>query len=243
MNDSDKTLSELRTLTFIPVVIIVAVFFFLMFNSIKQLEELHALQKSSKSIKSISQLITDLQQERGLSSGYLGSQGKSFEAELKKVRKRVDADYLAINNSCSKDLLRIRRNIDTLQLAMPESFAYYTKAIKELQMRYLSIIKELNDPALIKQLHTFVDLSFMKEALGEIRGSFNGIFSANATPNRKLLYNIFKARGMYNISLERFYATSPGEFLKQLHKIMISQEYKHIEHILDKYALTDVKSL
>ena len=211
----------------------------MIFDSIKQLEELQSLQKNSKRIKNISKLITDLQQERGLSSGYLGSNATEFADQLASVRKRVDEDYK--KTTPNKELPVLREKIDTLHISTADSFAGYTKTIKDLQLKYLLVIEKINDPYLVKELHTFINLSFMKEALGEIRGSFNGIFSAASAPQRRLLYNVFRAKGMYDTSLERFYATASKEFLKQLHIIMTSSEYRTIEHTIEKYAFDDIR--
>ena len=242
MIKSNKTITELRILTFIPVVIIIVVFFLLIVDSMKQLQELRSLRKNSKNIEAISKLVTDLQQERGLSSGYLGSHGMKFGRKLADIRKRVYNNYqnLILN---TKELLDTRKAIDELHITTIESFSYYTKMIKDLQKRYLFVVEKINDPYLVKQLHTYINLSFMKEALGEIRGSFNGIFSARNSPDRKLLYTVFHAKGMYDTSLERFYATAPKKFLTKLRAVTTSSEYKTMEHIIEHYALFEVKKV
>ena len=223
-----------------PIIIISIGFLFLILNSVEQLKELQTLQQNNYKMKIISRLVTQLQQERGLSSGYLGSRGTKFVLQLKKVRKEVN-NYdkeLTLN----KELLDIRRKIDKLHISTIESFSFYTKIIKELQMRYLITIEQINDAYLLKQLQTYTDLSFMKEALGQIRGSFNGIFSTKETLNKKLLYNALHAKGMYDISLERFYATSSPKFLHQLHSIIKSTKYKTLQNIIDKYSSLQIKT-
>ncbi len=203
------------------------------------MQELQTLQKNSYKIKSISQLVTHLQQERGLSSGYLGSKGSNFALQLTKVRKEVDNDFKEL--TLNKELLNIRSKINDLHISPISSFSFYTKAIQKLQMRYLITTEQIDDPYLLKQLHAYINLSFMQEALGEIRGSFNGIFSTKETLNKKLLYNALHAKGMYDTSLERFYATTSHKFLNQLHCIITSSEYKSIENTIAKYSLLQIK--
>ncbi len=221
-------------MTFIPVGIIGIVFLFLIYDSIKQVEALRSLEKNSAEIISISNLITYLQQERGLSSGYLSSHGAKFSEELSKVRDKVDYDYKKLDLNVT--VIELRKRIDAMRISTVEAFAIYTGIIKNFQMQYLSTVEKINDPSLVKELHTYINLSFMKEALGEIRGTLNGVFAAKNVPDRKLLYNMARARGMYEVSFEQFHATAPKRFLNWIHTVISSEKYKTIEHTVEKYA-------
>ncbi len=86
---SDNIMNDLRILTFIPVSIVGIVFIFFLFNSIQQFDKLQTLQKNNSKIEKISILVMHLQQERGLSSGYLGSKGTKFSTQLAKVKKKL----------------------------------------------------------------------------------------------------------------------------------------------------------
>jgi len=149
------------------------------------------------------------------------------------VRKKVD-DYKRLTND--KELTYNRREIDNLNIPMIESFLFYTKIIKKLQMQYFMIGTHINDGYLLKQVQSYIYLSLAKEALGQIRGAFSGIFSKKSSVDKKLLYDALHAKGMYDLSLEQFYATSSHEFSKQLHSITATTEYGGIEHVVNKYS-------
>ena len=211
-----------------------------MYDSRTQLHALKSLQQNTSKMKVISQLITHLQQERGLSSGYLGSDGKNFTQQLKKIREKVDNDYKRIPKN--KDILNIRTKIDALDISTMQAFSFYTNIIKKLQKHYLTTTKNINDTYILKQLQAYTNLSFMKEALGEIRGSFSGIFACKHDLNKKLLYNALHAKGMYDTSFDRFYATASHHYLNELHDITTSAEYKYTENIIHKYTLLQRKN-
>ncbi len=146
----------------------------------------------------------------------------------------VDNDYK--KTTLKKELSHIRHEIDTFDISIVDTFAFYTKIIKKLQMNYLMTSMHIDDVYLLKQLQAYINLSFMKEALGQIRGSLNGIFATKNSIDKQLLYNTMHAKGVYDASLNKFYATSSREYLSQLHCITTGADYKYIENILNKYA-------
>ena len=236
---SNNIITELRILTFIPIVIMSIIFYFLIYDSTEQLQKLQILKNNSYTVKNISTLITYLQQERGLSSGYLGSKGIKFKLQLQKVRKEVDNNYKILRHN--KEILNIRREIDNLNISIIDSFSFYTKTINNLQTRNFIAANKIADPYLLKQLQTYINLSVAKEALGVIRGSFNGIFTTKSIPNKKLLYNVIHAKGMCDTSIDQIFATTSQNFSNQLHTILLSPEYQFIENTIDKYSLLHIK--
>ena len=236
---SNSIMTDLRFLTFIPIAVIGIVFLFFIFTSAKQFQELQILQKNNSKIENISKLVTHLQQERGLSSGYIGSKGAKFVLQLAKVRQRVDNDYKKLK--LGQNLLDTRSKVIDLHISTIESFLFYTKIIKDLQMHFISTAQHINDSYLTKQLQAYTNLSYTQEALGEIRGSFNGIFSNKNALDKALLYNALNAKGMYDNSLKRFYATASQKISKQIYSILESQEYKSIENTIAKYSMFQIK--
>ena len=206
-----------------------------MFDSVKQLKTLSILQENTSKIKHISRLIIDLQQERGLSSGFLGSEGKKFASQLREIREKVDNDYKKLSGSTA-ELIKRREQIDTLTLSTIEAFTYYTNAIKQMQKYYFETAMHIDDVYLSKQLQVYLNLSFMQEALGRVRGSFNGIFTRKNRLDKALLYNAFHSKGVYDSSRNRFDATSPQEYVAKIRSITTDPEYRYIENVINKYA-------
>ncbi len=232
--EADRTVTKLKILTFIPIFIISVMLLMLMYRSINQLKVLEVLQHNTLKIKHISRLIIDLQQERGLSSGFLGSGGKKFIIELSQIRKEVDKDYTKLSNTT--DLSHVRREIDTLTIPTIQAFTLYTNIIKEMQKYYFETAMHIDDAYLSKQIQVYLNLSFMQEALGRVRGSFNGIFTQKDQLDKQLLYNALHSKGMYDSSRERFNATSPQAYIEKIHTITMSPEYHYVDHIVNKYA-------
>ena len=228
-------MAKLKILTFIPIFIIGIVLLVFVFDSAKQLQALKTLQKNTYKIKNISQFIMDLQQERGLSSGYLGSEGKRFTLQLKKIRRKVDRGNRLFSGNVK--LSGMRQKIDRLEVPTIQAFSFYTNIIKGMQKYYLEASIHIDDVHLLKQLHVYINLSSMQEALGRIRGSFNGVFSRKNVLDKALLYNAFHARGDYDSSRDRFEATSSKIDLSFFREITATEEYKYIENIVKKYAL------
>jgi len=200
--------------------------------------ELQNFKENIYKINRVSKLVINLQKERGLSSGYLGSRGKNFPLQLKKVRQKVDDDYKKLTRN--EKLLNIRQEIDNLSISTIESFSFYTKIINKFQMQYIKIDTHINDPYLLKQLQSYIYISLAKEALGQMRGAFNGVFSKKNGIDKKLLYDALHAKGMYDSSIEQFYAASSDRFSNQLHAITTTKEYIDIEHIVDRYSSLNI---
>ncbi|HFC03432.1 MAG TPA: hypothetical protein ENJ74_01040, partial [Nitratifractor salsuginis] len=186
-------------------------------------------------IRSVSKFITDLQRERGLSSGYLESSGKRFVNELRTVRDAVDrdvriSDFFVVIRS-------LRKQIDARRISSVASFIAYSTVIKQLQTRFLAITRQIDDVDLLKFLHPFTNLSLVKEALGQIRGSLNGVFSDERKSNKKLLYLALHAKGVMDISLEKYYVTASSTFAQRVRRILASPEYRYVDGVIERIVL------
>ena len=236
----DGTVTKLRILTFIPIFIIGIGLLVSIFHSLKQIQALETLEENTCKIKNISKLVLDLQKERGLSSGFLGSKGKKFTLQLKKIRQKVDYDYQKFPKN--RELLEIRKKIDTLNISAIDAFLFYTNSIKKMQKNYLEVTIHIEDMYLSRQSQVYINLSLMQEALGRIRGSLNGVLSKKDGLDKALLYNMFHSKGMYDSSCDRFDAISSQKYIDDFQKITTHKTYKYIENIVNKYTLLQFKN-
>jgi len=232
---SGSLLTQLKILTFIPLLILSFVFFVFLYDSFREIRQLQSLQDNAQMIRSVSKFITDLQRERGLSSGYLESSGKRFVNELRTVRDAVDrdvriSDFFVVIRS-------LRKQIDARRISSVASFIAYSTVIKQLQTRFLAITRQIDDVDLLKFLHPFTNLSLVKEALGQIRGSLNGVFSDERKSNKKLLYLALHAKGVMDISLEKYYVTASSTFAQRVRRILASPEYRYVDGVIERIAL------
>jgi PAS domain S-box-containing protein len=234
-------LTKLNILTFLPAIIITISFFLFTIHSYKDLQHLYRLQKSNYKVQTISTLINDLQQERGLSSGYIASKGTKFHRELQAKRVDVQHSFEKFLRECSrhrhdyknklKELQNLRSKIDRLSLKTEFTFDYYSKLIQEIQNDYLKLTLTMDDKSIDNILKSYTNLSFMKESLGQIRGTFNGILSKN-THNFKLHHRGIHAKGMYDASVFRFQAIAPTHFKEEFSTITKSPDYIFMQNVM-----------
>ncbi len=136
-------------------------------------------------------LIHELQKERGLSAGYMGSQGISFEKRLAKQRKLTDDVYNNLKNnpintnlSLEKYIPNFRKDIDSFNISSTELIKFYTEEIDQLiytisNISILSNYKELSTQSL-----GLLNIIHAKEYAGLERGIVNHIFTSEIFTNQ-----------------------------------------------------------
>jgi len=230
---SEGIVTRLKILTFIPLGILAIIFFYFALDALDRVRTLQSLQERMQHIENISRLITKLQRERGLSSGYLESGGAKFAAELAQARVAVDRE--SSFPWLRKDIAALRAEIDGRKLPASRSFLRYSALIRELQSRYMSVIRHMDDPILLNASYAYLNLSYVKEALGQIRGTFNGIFSAKGPVDSKLPLIALRAFGVLETSLERFNAFAPKQYAQALRDVIDTEEYRYIRKMTAEY--------
>jgi PAS domain S-box-containing protein len=218
-----------------------------MYNTLHTYSELHTLKKNIAKVKTISKLINDLQQERGLSSGFIGSKKLHFKQQLLSKRKDTDLDFqdfiLSYNTQhvlCTQlksNLSLFRKMLDSGNVTTEKSFDFYTNFIQTIQANYLQIASNISDLKLNTKLQSYTNLSLMKEALGQIRATINGIVSKKEV-STALIYRTIHAKGIYDISQHRFFAIASPLFYTKLQKIIHCKNYEDVLNIINKY-ITD----
>ena len=233
-------INKLKAIVFLPIIIIAIGFTYFVTNNYIKYQELQTLETNIHKIKNISTLINNLQKERGLSSGYLGSNGKLFKTQLINMQHNVDNSFKNFILNSHKDgdkyiqiksqLKDLRMNIHHLSTKVAFEFSFYTKLIQKFQTNYLEVVQDVNDASLKNMLISYTNLSFSKEALGEMRGSINAILSAHHK-NKKLQNILLLSKGNYDVSLQRCKATLNKKYINQLAKIFCSSDYKYIQKV------------
>ena len=163
------------------------------------LQEVRHTQTIETRSAAFRKLITKLQLERGMSAGYVGSQGKLFKEELKQHRLDSDLELknilLLINQPDSKNLhmdnwldigrLRsqlqslnsIREEVDSLVLSTA-FFEHYTQLIELLIHNIELTSTTINDVTLAKKRQELMPLTWLQEYGGEERGLLLLAFSS-----------------------------------------------------------------
>ncbi len=136
----------------------------------------------------ISQLIHELQKERGASAGFVSSRGRQFSSQIDSLR--LDSDnalkefakrfgsieagseshqfelHLQQASQSLRDLKNMRGKVSRLEVGVSDVAGYYTPVIGELLKMVESITSEIDDADLLEPFESYVTLSLAKENAG-----------------------------------------------------------------------------
>ncbi|MEZ9701802.1 methyl-accepting chemotaxis protein [Vibrio sp. 10N.261.46.E12] len=161
--------------------------------------EMSSLNQLTRLSVVYSELVHELQKERGMTAGFIGSQGTQFVSELAAQRTNADNrrnqrnDYWQsaninlpqinrLNTEISQSLNQIttiRNRVDSQSIPLSEALAYYTKLNAKL-LSVSALIAELSSDATITT-ETIAYYNFLqgKERAGIERAVLNNTFSKN----------------------------------------------------------------
>jgi class 3 adenylate cyclase len=222
---------------------------------VNKMNLLHEL--SDFAIKS-NALIHELQKERGLSAGLLGSQGRQFSTELQMQRIRTDIQIKKFNRFFKKiqfrcfkagfqnslenvfSLLQEIENkrvlINELNSSLKEQLLYYTNIIDSLlvNINCLSII--ITHPKISNQVAAYMNILYAKEKAGIERATLNNALSRGdfVSDMSKEFISLIEAQEIY-IKNFLFMATSSQK--KYYREIMQGEFIAEIEEIRKKAFL------
>lgn len=156
----------------------------------------------------VSKLIHEMQKERGLSAGFLGSKGAKFANELKEQRLLTDKEHKALRDIVSQytdldssfasaleqglqnvaKITQTRQDADAYVNAQAniqpaQVVGYYTSTIAFLLDSVLESTKIIDNAVLAKAMVAYTSFLYAKERAGLERATVNGIFAANVAPN------------------------------------------------------------
>ncbi len=167
----------------------------------KLLGEMNSLDRLSSLAVSISPVVHELQKERGMSAGFIGSKGTKFTSELSSQRletdkrltelkeslKNVDGSRFGteFENNIDKALSNIgmlgekRNSISGLSIPAHEAVTYYSSTITSLMDVIVYMIKLSTNAEVSTQITAYFNFLQGKEWTGRERAFMNNIFAAN----------------------------------------------------------------
>jgi methyl-accepting chemotaxis protein len=193
---------------------VIGLLFFALGMLVEKFEQYYQMNKVDNYthyiIKS-SQLVHELQKERGASAGYLGSSGKKFANKLKSQRELTDTklkSYLEFAkdfdisdfskniqdsyqnvNSNLKNISTMRSNIDSMKITTKEALRYYTN----INQSIIGSITELNLLSSDREVSNLATATYnllsAKENAGIERAVLSNVFSKGYFTTE--LYNKF----------------------------------------------------
>jgi methyl-accepting chemotaxis protein len=165
-------------------------------------------------------LVHELQKERGMSAGYLGSKGIKFRQELTVQRRLVDEKIRGyrqfteqyeddfsdgLNTSINRilnnlsQLIKIRSQVDKLTISLPDALGFYTAQNKSLINQPLALIEVLDSNGLVQGLIASYNLMQVKEKSGIERAVLTNILAGESfsEQNKKRVYTLIAQQDAY----------------------------------------------
>ena len=168
-------------------------------KGVETTSEMSSLNQLTRLSVVYSELVHELQKERGMTAGFIGSQGTKFVGELRAQRTSADnrrnqrTEYWQsaeidlpqisrLNTEISQSLNQItsiRNRVDSQSIPLSEALGYYTKLNAKL-LSVSALIAELSSDATITT-ETIAYYNFLqgKERAGIERAVLNNTFSKN----------------------------------------------------------------
>jgi len=169
------------------------------FSSIAKTQEMNQLHRATKLSTVYSDLVHELQKERGMTAGFLGSKGTKFSNNLTAQRGNTD-DKNAVRNGYWRDntfeyakirrlnreindqlsqLNNIRSQVDQLSISTAKAIAFYTETNK-LLLSISTLISEISTDSMVsKEVVAYYNFIQGKERAGIERAVLSNAFSAN----------------------------------------------------------------
>ncbi|WP_295052606.1 methyl-accepting chemotaxis protein [Sulfuricurvum sp.] len=242
MKTSIKT--RLLVLVAIPILAIIALAVGKIFFDLKEKENLLISKNRILESESLSNVIHSLQTERGLSVGFVASEGTKNKDKIPNIRQNVNQ---AIQNAqdvyestqgdpsifaALSELNEKRTAIDNLTINVPDTAAYFTKTIVTLVDTSIQMPSSITDPESRNLVQIYTHLSLAKEQLGEIRAILNGAFTKNAFLG-DTYFKFAGSIGVYSVNFNKYMMLSPDQLKKFTETTYSGQDVDNTMKIID----------
>ncbi|MFC4700239.1 methyl-accepting chemotaxis protein [Glaciecola siphonariae] len=238
---------KIALLSLTPVIILVGFIIFNIVISSKQLSTASLTKIEAEFAQFTNSAIAEIQKERGMSAGYLSSDGQSFGSELKRQRLLVDAalDKVFTYNNLEEipnveaelltqlslyqsNLSNLRKNIDNLNLSLSANISEYSEATElllDFNGRMVASVKN----ALGKQkLVILYKLARLQENAGLERALVSTIF-ADSVISAGQLIRVLELTKAQTEKINDIRVLSTKEFSGEFSKLINSPENKGVD--------------
>ncbi len=240
----------------LPASILLIMLLFDSVNAAKRIQSSNALSAHVSLAIVTNQLVHELQKERGMSAGYIGSGGRKFADLLPNQRQLTDSALQKLTEAFSEQTYseevtvelnavfnaleartRIRRDVDNLSISLGEALSYYTSNNTRILELNGLLADYAQDPEVKQALITVFNFAFGKEQAGIERAVLsNGFGADNFSDN---LYTRFiQLTTKQSSYLDEANLFSKGEAKRAIDGFFSSSEHKAV---LEYRALLDSK--
>lgn len=185
-------------------------------------QEMSQAQAALYVVREAAQLAHELQKERGMSAGFLGSGGNKFRDALPAQRKLVDTLLVRFHEDPAllalgevqqalTGLTAMRERVGALGVEVAEQVGFYSRLISQLLAVVDQVSLNSQDATIALQTNAYAAFLQSKERMGLERATLSNVFGRDhVTP--ALLQQFISLLAAQNTYLERFQAVaSPSQ--------------------------------
>jgi methyl-accepting chemotaxis protein len=238
-------------LTLVPAGVLIIFITADIFRAYYALDEADGTIADVRLVTVTNKLVHELQKERGMSAGYLGSKGTNFTSGLKNQRAvtdrevnnlktfMVDTNYHEHTNKTTQELFNslrqlqtIRRQIDSLSIALPTLLSYYTgNNLLILDLNgYLA--SELEEASSSERFLTLYNIAYAKEQAGIERAVLNNAFASGSFTSA-LFSRYIELVTKQETYIKSAYAVATSDYKKELDRFVQSKESRDVQRYRD----------
>lgn len=199
LNSKTSVTSRLASLMLVPLIALLVASGFLVQSAWSSRESSEVTVVLSETAARASALVHELQKERGMSAGFIGSKGQKFKSELKTQRSLADTRHLELDdflkqksvNGVHKELdthLRsahelmsqvnnIRSRIDNLSIPLKDALGHYTQTNNHLIEAVGTLPKITPNPEITATSLAYLSAMYIKESAGIERAVLANTFA------------------------------------------------------------------
>jgi methyl-accepting chemotaxis protein len=221
--------------------------------------EMADVEQMVKMSVEISALVHELQKERGMTAGFLGSKGKKFSFELSAQRRLtdekranldsfltgfdqslLDSQLLSQTLNGLKNITSIRKNVSSLKIATKEAISFYTNLNSNFLATIGLVSKKSSNAAIGIMTVSYVNFLQGKERAGIERAVISGIFASNKF-GEGTLEKAISLKAMQNTFFDSFKSSATPQQIQDfgaLEKSDVSREVNKMRDIAYKAGST-----
>lgn len=250
-----KVTHALLICTSVPIGVAILACIFLLDFELKLIESSNRSQEAVTLAAHLDAVAHNHAVERGLTAGFLGSngsQGKNkVDAQRAKAQAAADAlqalkasDFPAIGTEIFHGVVdpvlqqlrqksQIQNQVDQLQPGVP-AFAYYSELNRRALMGIEYVLSQVDTQEIKSLLQGQLALLWMKERAGQVRGALNGVFKAGrASGARHMQISIYL--NSESNQAESFEHVAPQDYITQFRAQQSDATWKQITQISEGF--------
>jgi PAS domain S-box-containing protein len=228
----------------LAILVVLFLFVFSLLNKeLNRLDSIKELQKEMLLANALSNIIHEIQKERGISSGYLAGSGTAFQEILYEQRRDTDKIISQLEEKFPNLNLQIflnktrltqeRQKIDRHNLNTKEAILFYSEINEKLFRRVIGIAKVSKVPKLTEAILAYSNFLYTKENAG-IERAIGTVILSNKSFLKSDRVEFIKLIAMQELYLNKFYNYAPQKFIQYYKNNMSFPELKILTQIREK---------